>query len=106
MKSRSFPCGTIMAVTSLGVGIGQHSNPQWFAQDPLAPRKVVGCFDCYMNKLSADRRAAVLRALCEGNGIRATSRLTGANKETVMKVMVEAGEFASTYQDIAHRNLP
>jgi IS1 family transposase len=59
-----------------------------------------------MNKLSADRRAAVLRALCEGNGIRATARLTGANKETVMKLMVEAGEFASTYQDIAHRNLP
>lgn len=58
-----------------------------------------------MNKLSADRRAAILRALCEGNGIRTTARLTGANKETVMKVLVEAGEFASGYQDIRHRNL-
>jgi IS1 family transposase len=59
-----------------------------------------------MNRLSAERRAAIIRALCEGNGIRATARLTGANKETVMKVLVEAGEFASAYQDIAHRSLP
>jgi IS1 family transposase len=58
-----------------------------------------------MNKLSADRRAAIIAALCEGNSIRATARLTGANKETVMKLLVEAGEFASTYQDLAHRQL-
>lgn len=58
-----------------------------------------------MNKFSDDRRAAIIHALCEGNSIRATARLTGANKETVMKLLVEAGEFASTYQDIAHRNL-
>ncbi len=60
----------------------------------------------FVNKLSPERRAAILRALCEGNGIRATGRLTGSNKETVMKLLAEAGEFASTYQDIAHRNLP
>jgi IS1 family transposase len=58
-----------------------------------------------MNKLPAERRAAIIRALCEGNGIRATARLTGANKETVMKLLVEAGEFSSAYQDMAHRNL-
>jgi IS1 family transposase len=58
-----------------------------------------------MNKLSHTRRAAILRALCEGNGIRATARLTGSNKDTVMKLLVEAGEFASAYQDVAHRNL-
>lgn len=58
-----------------------------------------------MNKLSHARRAAILRALCEGNGIRATARLTGSNKDTVMKLLVEAGEFASAYQDVAHRNL-
>ncbi len=58
-----------------------------------------------MNKLSADRRAAIITALCEGNSIRATARMTGANKETVMKLMVEAGEFASAYQDAVHRNL-
>src|SRR5215210_6980204 len=58
-----------------------------------------------MNRLSADRRASIVAALCEGNGVRATARLTGSNKETVMKVLVEVGEFASAYQDIAHRDL-
>jgi IS1 family transposase len=58
-----------------------------------------------MNRLSHARRAAILRELCEGNGIRATARLTGSNKDTVMKLLVEAGEFASAYQDVAHRNL-
>src|SRR5690349_11479479 len=58
-----------------------------------------------MNRLSDARRAAVLHALCEGTSIRATARLTSTNKETVMKLLVEAGEFASTYQDIAHRGL-
>lgn len=59
-----------------------------------------------MNKLSAERRAAIINALCEGNSIRATARLTGSNKDTVMKLMVEVGEFASAYQDVAHRSLP
>ncbi|HZW07778.1 MAG TPA: IS1 family transposase, partial [Phycisphaerales bacterium] len=58
-----------------------------------------------MNRLSPERRAAILRALCEGNGIRTTARLTGANKETVMKILVEAGEFASGYQNLRHRSL-
>jgi IS1 family transposase len=58
-----------------------------------------------MNRLSAERRAAVIRSLCEGNGIRSTARLTGCNKETVMKILVEAGEFASGYQDIRHQSL-
>jgi IS1 family transposase len=58
-----------------------------------------------MNKLSVERRAAIISALCEGNGIRTTARLTGSNKETVMKLLAEAGEFASAYQDIAHRSL-
>ncbi len=59
-----------------------------------------------MNVLSLDRRAAIVRALCEGNGIRATARLTGSNKDTVLKLLVEIGEFASVYQDYALRNLP
>ncbi len=44
-----------------------------------------------MNKLSADRRTAIIHALCEGNSIRATARMTGANKETVMKLLASGG---------------
>jgi IS1 family transposase len=59
-----------------------------------------------MNQLSDAKRAAILRALCEGNSIRATCRLTGAAKATVLRLLVEVGEFCSGYQDWALRNLP
>lgn len=58
-----------------------------------------------MNRLTDARRAAVIRALCEGNSVRATARLTGTAKATVLKLLVEVGEFCSTYQDHALRNL-
>lgn len=59
-----------------------------------------------MNKLPVARRAAIIRALCEGNSIRATCRLTGAAKATVLKLLVEVGEFCSGYQDFRLRSLP
>ena len=51
-----------------------------------------------MNKLPDAKKAAVLKALCEGVSIRGTARLTGVNKDTVLKVLVEAGELCSIYQ--------
>jgi transposase-like protein len=38
-----------------------------------------------MNRLSPETRRAVIAALVEGNSIRATCRLTGVAKATVMK---------------------
>ena len=58
-----------------------------------------------MNKLTTERRAAIVRALCEGNSVRATARLTNTAKATVLKLLVEVGEFVSVYQDHALRNL-
>ena len=58
-----------------------------------------------MNKLTDSRRANIIRALCEGNSVRATSRLTGAAKATVLKLLVEIGEFCATYQDVVLRDL-
>lgn len=58
-----------------------------------------------MNTLTDAKRTAVLKALCEGNSIRATCRLTGAAKATVLKLLVEVGEFCSQYQDYALRGL-
>ncbi|HEY4131652.1 MAG TPA: hypothetical protein VGM50_13620 [Gemmatimonadaceae bacterium] len=58
-----------------------------------------------MNTLTTDKRAAIIKALCEGNSIRTTGRLTGAAKATVLRLLVEMGDFASVYQDYAHRNL-
>jgi IS1 family transposase len=58
-----------------------------------------------MNQLSLERRSAVVRALVEGNSIRATCRLTGAAKNTVARLLVELGEACSAYQDRTLRNL-
>lgn len=59
-----------------------------------------------MNKLSAARHAAIVRALIEGNSIRATCRLTGADKNTVTKLLVELGTACSDYQGGVLRDLP
>jgi len=59
-----------------------------------------------MNVLTDSRRAAIVRALVEGNSIRATARLTGTAKATVLKLLVELGEFCSLYQDHVLTNLP
>jgi hypothetical protein len=59
-----------------------------------------------MNVASPATRAAIVRALCEGNSIRATARLTATSKATVLKLLVELGEFCSIYQDHVLTNLP
>ena len=58
-----------------------------------------------MNKLTDTKRAAILRCLVDGNSIRATARITGTAKATVLKLLVEVGEFCSLYQDHVLRNL-
>ncbi|HEY4217689.1 MAG TPA: hypothetical protein VGM67_11165 [Gemmatimonadaceae bacterium] len=68
-------------------------------------RKQLAKLTVTMNSLTTEKRAAIIRALCEGNSVRATGRLTGAAKATVLRLLVEMGEFASIYQDYAHRNL-
>jgi len=52
-----------------------------------------------MNKLSTAKRSAIVRALCEGCSIRATVRMTGASKNTIVKLLAEVGAACSKYQD-------
>ena len=59
-----------------------------------------------MNRLSRERRAQVLRVLVEGNSIRATCRITGAAKGTVLTLLADAGTVCLDYQDTTLRNLP
>jgi IS1 family transposase len=58
-----------------------------------------------MNKLSTERRAQILGMMVEGNSIRAIVRMTGASKNTIVKLLEDAGEVFSAYQDRALRNL-
>ena len=58
-----------------------------------------------MNKLDNERRAQVIAALVEGNSIRATVRMTGVAKNTIVKLLEDIGEACANYQDEAFRNL-
>ena len=57
------------------------------------------------NKLSIEKRAQILSCLCEGMGVNAATRITGASKNTVLKLLADAGEACAKYQDEAMRNL-
>jgi IS1 family transposase len=58
-----------------------------------------------MRKLAAKDRARILHLLCEGNSIRAVTRITGASKNTVVKLMIAAGKACSAYHDEHVRNV-
>lgn len=58
-----------------------------------------------MNKLSRDKRAQILGLMVEGMSIRAIVRATGASKNTVVKLLEDAGEAFSDYQDRTLRGL-
>ena len=59
-----------------------------------------------MNKLPPQTRTLILRCLVEGMSIRATARTADVSKNTVVKLMVDAGQACAAYQDKALRNLP
>lgn len=52
-----------------------------------------------MNRLSTEDRARILHLLCEGMSIRAVTRLTGASKNTVAKLLIDAGKVCMAYHD-------
>jgi IS1 family transposase len=58
-----------------------------------------------MNKLSLERRTQVIKALVEGNSIRATCRMTGAAKGTVLRLLADVGAACDKYQHEHLRNL-
>lgn len=58
-----------------------------------------------MNKLDREARCRILHLLCEGSSIRAVTRLTGASKNTVIKLMIDVGKACAVYHDEHVRNL-
>src|ERR1039457_4158756 len=59
-----------------------------------------------MNKLPVAKRAQILGMMVEGGSIRAISRMTGASKNTIVKLLADAGQACSEYQDRTLVNLP
>jgi IS1 family transposase len=58
-----------------------------------------------MKKLPVPDRARILHLLCEGSSIRAVTRVTGASKNTVIKLMIDAGKACAAYHDEHVRGL-
>jgi IS1 family transposase len=52
-----------------------------------------------MNNLSAERQAAVIRALVEGNSLRATARLTGVARNTCSDLLRDLGAHCKNHHD-------
>ena len=58
-----------------------------------------------MNKLSCADRARILHLLCEGSSIRSVTRLMNVGKNTVIRLMIDAGKACAAYHDEHARNI-
>jgi IS1 family transposase len=58
-----------------------------------------------MNKLSTATRVQVIKCLVDGVGINATCRITGAAKNTVLKLLAEVGTACQKHHDEKVRNV-
>ena len=58
-----------------------------------------------MNKLNTARRAQIIACLCEGMSVRATCRITGADKKTVLRLLASVGEACLEHHDKTVRGL-
>lgn len=58
-----------------------------------------------MDRLSAKERSNIIHLLCEGNSIRSITRLTGMSKNTVTKLLTDAGKACMAYHDATVRGV-
>jgi len=58
-----------------------------------------------MNRISRDRQTQIIGCLVEGNSIRSTERMTETHRDTIMRLMISAGEVCANLMDERMRNL-
>jgi IS1 family transposase len=56
-------------------------------------------------RLSTEKRAQVLKTLCEGNGMRATGRICDVSQNAVLRLLVQAGQAAAWIHDDLVQNV-
>ena len=57
------------------------------------------------NVLNTDKQIAVISALAEGSSIRSIERITGVHRDTIMRLLILAGERCTKLMDSQMRNL-
>ena len=58
-----------------------------------------------MNKLSTAQRAKILHLLCEGSSVRSITRVLKVGKNTVLRLMIDAGKACEAYHNEHVKNL-
>lgn len=58
-----------------------------------------------MNRLSTEERARIIHLLCEGNSVRSVTRLLSVGKNTVIRLMEDAGKACDAYHNEHVRDL-
>jgi IS1 family transposase len=58
-----------------------------------------------MNRLPLAKRVQVLSALVEGSSVRATCRMVGVDKKTVLRLLADVGDACARYHDETIRDL-
>jgi IS1 family transposase len=59
-----------------------------------------------MNTLATAKKVSVLSALLEGNSVRSTERITRVHRDTICRLLIEAGNSCSSLMDGSMRELP
>ena len=58
------------------------------------------------NNLKRDKQIAVVRSLVEGSSVRSTERMTGVHRDTILRLLVLAGERCEKLLGEKIRNVP
>ena len=58
-----------------------------------------------MNRLSTEKKTAVIAALLEGSSVRSTERITGVHRDTICRLLVEIGNNCTGLLDSHIRNV-
>ncbi|MCB2052601.1 MAG: IS1 family transposase, partial [Novosphingobium sp.] len=58
-----------------------------------------------MKSLKREQRSQILHLLCEGNSIRSITRVTGASKNTVTKLLIDVGRACMAFHDANVRDV-
>src|SRR5262249_32816450 len=61
--------------------------------------------ECMVYRLGTEKRAQVLRVLCEGNGMRATGRICDVAQNSVLSLLEQAGQACAWMHDDLVRNV-
>ena len=59
-----------------------------------------------MNKVDTKTRKLIIRCLVEGQSVRSAARTSEVSKNTITKLLIDAGKACADYQDKALRDLP